>query len=86
MSDKTASCSVFLCGTKGAGTVVTAAGEIGGTPPGAVAVTPGTVESGAQPAAPSYQALSVRLRVPAASCRLISSSEKGPSCFPSRAI
>jgi len=48
--------------------------------------TPGTVESGAHPAAPSYQAWSERLKVPAASWRFISSREKGPVGFPSRAI
>ena len=44
--------------------------------------TPATVESGAQPTAPSYHARSVPAKVPSVSLRLISSSEKGPSCWP----
>ena len=82
MSDNTASCSVFLCGTSGAGAVVAAAGEIGGAPPGPVALTPGTVARGAQPAAPSYQALSVRLMVPAARLPVDLFQRKRPQLFP----
>src|SRR5712671_5394176 len=85
-SDMMASGSVFLCGANVIGTPGAGAGEICGALLETDAVlTPGTVERAAQPAAPSYHAWSDRLRVPAASCRLISSSEKIPSCFPSRA-
>src|SRR5438067_13514544 len=44
--------------------------------------TPATLESGAQPAAPSYQARSEAANVPSASFRFTSSREKGPSCWP----
>src|SRR2546423_12157663 len=60
--DRTASCSVFRCGTiatgaTGAtgvavGAADVTAGETGEALAGAAALTPGTVESAAQPAAP----------------------------------
>src|SRR3954467_810740 len=76
-SDQIASGSVGAAATTGvavtAGTAGVVMGALAGTAPGAAPVTPGTVESGAQPAAPSYHALSDKFRVPAASWRLISS-------------
>jgi len=67
-------------GVMGPGLVCIGAG--GCCPP----LTPGTVESCTHPDAPSYQARSVRLNVPAASWRFISSSEKGPIRCPFRAM
>jgi hypothetical protein len=55
-------------------------------PPDGLLLTPGTVESGAQPAAPSYHAWSERLSVPAANWRFTSLRGKGPVGCPLRAI
>src|SRR5437660_11482330 len=61
MRERTASCSVFLAGTTvpgattGAGAAMGEAGA-GAALAGAAALTPGTVESAAHPAAPSYHA------------------------------
>src|ERR1700674_397693 len=101
MSDKMASGSVLggagtepaggigplvAAATAGAVTVAAAGGAADGTLGAAPVLTPGTVERAAQPAAPSYQARSERLSVPAASCRFTSSREKGPIFCPLRAI
>jgi len=48
-------------------------------------ITPAMLESGAHPAAPSYQPRSVAESVPSASFRLTSSIELCPSCCPFRA-
>jgi len=91
-SEKIASGSVLLAGTgvpvvlDATGWVATgdvAAGGGAAVPP---IVTPGTVESAIQPEAPSYQARSDGLNVPAASWRFISSNEKGPNAWPFRVI
>ena len=52
----------------------------GGGPAGALITIPGTVESGAQPAAPSYQARSVAAREPSLSCAWMVATSKGPNC------
>src|ERR1700686_5218022 len=72
--------------TAGVLTLAAAAGAAETGAAAAPALAPGTVESAAQPAAPSYHARSERLSVPAANCRLTSSSGKGPIFCPLRAI
>src|SRR6476620_11851225 len=65
INERTASCSVFRCGTTAPGGVATTAAGVTGGAAGVAgaglvgtcaALTPGTVESAAHPAAPSYQA------------------------------
>src|SRR5438105_5394814 len=102
LSDRMASGSVFAGGagtapaggmgplvdaiTAGAVPIAAAGGAADGTLGAVTAPTPGTVESAAQPAAPSYHARSESLRIPAANCRFTSSRVKGPIFCPSRAI
>src|SRR6185503_19505571 len=81
MSDRTASCSLLRGGTTftgpaGTTEVVASVGMLGGAAVAGAALTPGRVERAAQPVAPSYHPRSLGRRVPAASCRLISSNEK----------